>query len=155
LHCIGNVDATDDWRQQIDLVQEKLLNPPEFKLIDLLEGKREGMVEDATKLPVVFMHGMGDSGSNPGMQAICTNMASIYNVYTVCLDVDDGFSSITTPMDAQLALLTKIVQADPKLKGGFNAMGISQGGLLMRAYINRVNPTSQKVCFVVWNSKWC
>lgn len=141
------VDVDAGLQQQVELVQKRLLNPPPFKLVDLLAGKREGMVEDQGKLPVVFMHGMGDAGDNSGMQEICKHMADTYNVYTVCLDVDDGFSSITTVMDDQLAALTKIVQSDPKLAGGFNAMGMSQGGLLMRSYINRVNnpPVSRYV----------
>lgn len=66
-------------------------------------------------------------------------MAQKYDVYVVCLDVADGFSSIITRMQPQLDALSKVLRTDPKLKNGFNALGNSQGGLLMRAYIEKVN----------------
>lgn len=48
-----------------------------------------------------------------------------YNTYTLCLDVADGLSSITTKMDTQLDEFTKIVTQDKNLINGFHAIGIS------------------------------
>ena len=48
-------------------------------------------------------------------------------------------SSITTKLDKQLEEFTAEVRADPLLKGGFSAVGLSQGNLVLRAYIERVN----------------
>ena len=33
----------------------------------------------------------------------------------------------------------KTVQSDPKLAGGFNVVGLSQGGLVVRGYIQQYN----------------
>ena len=122
---------------------------PEYKLVNLFDSnfqKKTFFAEETetagagnAKYPVVFMHGMGDSGSNPGMRGLCAETARKYNVYVLCLDVADGVASITTKMDDQLLAFVQVVQKDAKLKNGFNLMGNSQGGLLSRAYIERWN----------------
>lgn len=43
--------------------------------------------------------------------------------------------SLLTPLKAQAALFASVVRADPKLAGGFHAIGHSQGGLVTRAYV--------------------
>lgn len=116
-------------------------NSKPYELVNSMAGKANGehKGQAAAKLPVVMMHGMGDAGNNSGMHSLCEEMAKKYDVYVVCLDVADGFSSITTRMEEQLKALTKVIQADEKLKNGFNALGNSQGGLLMRSYLEKVN----------------
>lgn len=94
--------------------------------------------DDAT--PVVFMHGMGDSGGNPGMQSLARTVSAAYPLkYAVALSVADGVASILEPMDRQVAEFAAAVRADPRLLGGFDAVGLSQGNLVVRAYIERVN----------------
>jgi palmitoyl-protein thioesterase len=39
----------------------------------------------------------------------------------------------------QVDAFAKVVQADAKLAGGFNVVGLSQGGLIVRAYVQQVN----------------
>ena len=46
---------------------------------------------------------------------------------------------LETKLDKQLEEFTAEVRADPLLKGGFPAVGLSQGNLVLRAYIERVN----------------
>ncbi|CAD7930254.1 unnamed protein product [Amoebophrya sp. A25] len=116
---------------------------PEFRLVNLMEGVEQNPKEGKT--PIVFMHGMGDSGSNPGMQNLCKTTAATYQTYVVCLDVADGMSSIFTKMETQLEELARVVKSDPKLRDGFNMMGNSQGGLMSRAYIERYNDPPVKV----------
>lgn len=90
--------------------------------------------------PVVFMHGMGDSGSNSGMKSVCDSVSEKFSgTYSKCLDVANGLSSITETMDKQLEEFVQAVRSDPKLADGFNAVGLSQGNLLIRAYIERYN----------------
>eukprot|EP00397_Hematodinium_sp_SG-2012_P008757 GEMP01008826.1.p1 GENE.GEMP01008826.1~~GEMP01008826.1.p1 ORF type:complete len:710 (+),score=163.91 GEMP01008826.1:60-2189(+) len=97
-------------------------------------------MSDKPAMPVVFMHGLGDSGSSPGVQSIGKSVSDAYpGTYVTCLDVADGMSSLTMKMDEQVALFTKAVQKDDNLKNGFNAVGISQGNLIIRAYIERSN----------------
>merc|ERR1712110_1346087 len=42
-------------------------------------------------------------------------------------------------MDKSVDIFAKKIQADPKLKGGFNAIGFSQGNSLIRGYIHKYN----------------
>lgn len=96
--------------------------------------------ESAAGPPVVFMHGMGDSGSNSGMRSLCASVTKKFpGTYSVCLDVANGMAGITEAMDKQLEEFVQAVRADPKLADGFNAVGLSQGNLLIRAYIERYN----------------
>lgn len=90
--------------------------------------------------PVVFMHGMGDAGANPGMQSLAKTVSEAYpGKYAVALDVADGLASILEPLDRQLHEFVRAVRSDARLSSGFDAVGLSQGNLLVRAYIERVN----------------
>lgn len=90
--------------------------------------------------PVVFLHGMGDSGTNPGMKSICKTASDKYpGLYSVCSTVADGMSSISTRLDKQIEEFVESVRADPKLANGFTAVGLSQGNLVIRGYIERIN----------------
>ena len=92
------------------------------------------------RVPVVFLHGMGDSGSNPGMKSICKTASDKYpGLHSVCSNVANGMSSIATELHKQLDEFTAEVRADPKLKDGFTAVGLSQGNLVIRAYIEKIN----------------
>jgi len=94
-------------------------------------------VADGSSLtPVVFLHGMGDAGSNPGMQSLCQTARDSYpGMYVVCANVANDLSSITTPLAEQIEEFARSVQADPKLKDGFHAVGLSTGGLVLRGYV--------------------
>jgi len=86
------------------------------------------------------MHGMGDAGPNPGMQSLARSVSEMYpQKYSIAVSVADGLASILEPMDRQLLEFAKAVRADPKLAKGFDAVGLSQGNLLVRAYIERIN----------------
>jgi len=113
---------------------------PEEFLAPTISLVSEPVAAEATYPPVVFLHGMGDSGTNPGMKSICETASKKYpGLYSVCSTVADGMSSITTKLDKQIDEFTASVRADPKLASGFTAVGMSQGNLVLRAYIERVN----------------
>lgn len=90
-------------------------------------------------LPSVFMHGLGDSGSNTGMKNLAASVTKAYGVYSVSVDVANGFSSYTETMDVQVKEFAEAVRADPKLKDGFNLVGLSQGAVIARAYVQQYN----------------
>jgi len=91
-------------------------------------------------MPVVLMHGLGDAGTNSGMQSLAASISTKYpGLYSTSVSVADSLSSYLELMDQQLDDFVKVVQADPKLANGFNLVGISQGGLLVRAYVERYN----------------
>ena len=60
-------------------------------------------------------------------------------VYSKCLTVADGVSSITTILSKQLDEFKAAIDSDDNLKNGFHAVGLSQGNLLIRAYIQKYN----------------
>ena len=98
------------------------------------------VTSEAAFVPVVFLHGMGDSGSNAGMKSICKTASDKYpGLHSVCSNVANGMSSITTELHKQLDEFTAEIRADPLLKDGFTAVGLSQGNLVLRAYIEKVN----------------
>merc|ERR1712112_599337 len=53
--------------------------------------------------------------------------------------VANGVASISTVMKDQLKEFVQAINADENLSGGFNAVGMSQGNLLIRAYIEMYN----------------
>ncbi|KNC83470.1 palmitoyl-protein thioesterase 1 [Sphaeroforma arctica JP610] len=52
---------------------------------------------------------------------------------------DDMKNGFFMPVNDQVDLVCDMVKKDPRLQDGFNAMGFSQGGQFMRAYIQRCN----------------
>merc|ERR1719326_2131550 len=60
--------------------------------------ERRRMVVDndqAITLPLVFMHGMGDSCFNSGMKSITKSAGEHMNVYSVCIPTGNGRVSDT------------------------------------------------------------
>ena len=102
------------------------------------------MKVDDSKLPTVFGHGMGDSCFNSGMKQITADTGKHIGSYAVCVPTGDNVVSDTINgflmnMDKSVDVFAKKIQADPKLAGGFNAVGFSQGNSLIRGYIHKYN----------------
>lgn len=94
--------------------------------------------------PVVLAHGMGDSCFNGGMKSVTALVGDRLGVYAVCVPtadslIKDVLASFLMNMDASVDEFAKRVRADPKLAGGFNALGLSQGNNLIRGYIAKYN----------------
>ncbi|CAJ1413535.1 unnamed protein product [Effrenium voratum] len=103
-------------------------------------------------LPVVMMHGMGDYATNPmGMISIKNNIEKVASTYVhsveLCSDKsklancahEDQSNGFFMTMDDQVDQFARVVQADEKLKAGFNAIGFSQGNTVIRGYIHKYN----------------
>jgi len=91
-------------------------------------------------VPTVLMHGLGDSGSNAGMKSLAQTISAKYpGAYAVSVDVADSTSSYLEAVEQQTEEFAKAVQSDPKLANGFNVVGLSQGGLIVRAYVEKFN----------------
>jgi palmitoyl-protein thioesterase len=100
----------------------------------------DNSVGDASYIPTVFMHGLGDSGSNRGMKNLAKTVSDTYpGAYSVAVDVANGMSSYTSSLESQVDDFAKTVSADSNLAKGFNAVGLSQGGLIVRAYVEKYN----------------
>jgi len=100
----------------------------------------------AGPLPVVMWHGMGDSCCNPQSMGyiedlIKQHVPGVY-VHSIMLgsnqddDQEMGFFGV---VNDQVDFVCKNLSADPNLKGGFNAIGFSQGSQFLRAYVERCN----------------
>mmetsp|Transcript_13607 Transcript_13607/g.30192 ORF Transcript_13607/g.30192 Transcript_13607/m.30192 type:complete len:346 (-) Transcript_13607:71-1108(-) len=125
---------------QDQLVQE-ILASPLTKLVPTI-GAPERVT--ATSIPTVVAHGMGDSCFNGGMKSITKGVANATTQYATCIPTGDNWLSDTINgfllnMDKSVDVFAKKIQADPKLKGGFNAVGFSQGNSLIRGYIQKYN----------------
>lgn len=102
------------------------------------------LLQDDSKLPTVFAHGMGDSCFNAGMKQITADTGKHIGSYAVCVPTGDNVVSDTINgfllnMDKSVDVFAAKIQKDPKLAGGFNAVGFSQGNSLIRGYIHKYN----------------
>ena len=95
-------------------------------------------------LPLVFLHGMGDSCFNRGMSNIASESGKYMGVYSVCVPTGDGrvkdtLNGFLMSMDDNVDTLAAAVKADPSITSGFNCVGLSQGNNLCRGYIQKYN----------------
>ncbi|OQR78176.1 palmitoyl-protein thioesterase 1-like, partial [Tropilaelaps mercedesae] len=99
-------------------------------------------------LPLIVWHGLNDhcSGSAGKIIAILTKF--VKDLYVHCIritdsgsDSDEKSASVWHNTNTQLDRACEAVSRDEKLKNGFNALGISQGGLLLRALIQKCPPS--------------
>lgn len=99
-----------------------------------------------------MMHGMGDFASNPmGMVPLKNLIAKEANTYVHSVELcskpdqlsncatEDQSNGFLMTMDDQVEQFARVVRADSNLKGGFNAVGFSQGNTVIRGYIHRYN----------------
>merc|ERR1711988_2038500 len=98
----------------------------------------------SSKLPTVFMHGMGDSCFNPGMKDITEKVGEHLGTYAVCIPTGPDLDSDTNngffmTMNDNVDVFAKAIKNDTKLAGGFNAVGFSQGNSVIRGYIQKYN----------------
>lgn len=90
--------------------------------------------------PVVLMHGLGDAASNAGMQSLVTSVETAYpGKYAMAAPVADGLFSFIERIQTQVDAFAAVVRGDPNLVNGFDAVGLSQGGVIVRGYIEQYN----------------
>merc|ERR1712110_924537 len=87
---------------------------------------------------------MGDSCFEPGFASVTRAIAKRTGSYAKCIPtggniISDTINGFLMSMDKSVDIFAKKIQADPKLKGGFNAIGFSQGNSLIRGYIHKYN----------------
>lgn len=99
----------------------------------------------ASRLPVVVFHGLGDRFDSPGLVSLADDIASGDNatyVYIARTSNDSNVDKKATlfgNMTAQLEVIANEIRKIDALRDGFNALGLSQGGLFARYYIERYN----------------
>jgi palmitoyl-protein thioesterase len=88
--------------------------------------------------PIVVLHGLVSSQSK--MAPFCDWLETKFNRKVINLEIGNGEkTSLFTPLNEQLAELCQTIYATDELKYGFDFIGISQGGLLARGYVEQCN----------------
>ena len=130
--------ATDAPEQLADLIKAS----PMSVVADEVDMPAAGAGDAA--LPVVVAHGMGDSCYNSGMKSITEAAGKKLNAYATCVPTAEGWLFDTIDgflknIDKSVDFFAEKIRADPKLAGGFNAFGFSQGNNVIRGYITKYN----------------
>lgn len=88
--------------------------------------------------PLVVLHGLESSSGN--MEPFCEWLTNSFNTTVYNIEIGNGEkTSLYTPLNDQLSELCETLYAIDDLLSGFNFIGISQGGLLARGYVERCN----------------
>ncbi|CAL6005780.1 Palmitoyl-protein_thioesterase [Hexamita inflata] len=87
---------------------------------------------------------MTDKSDLDDLSAFLTEM--IPDLYVLNCEVGNGYNdSIFMDIYSSVAELTRCIVNDPHLKSGFIALGYSQGGYLMRGYLQTKSPDMPRV----------
>ncbi|KAF9922868.1 hypothetical protein BGZ67_010224 [Mortierella alpina] len=95
--------------------------------------------------PIVFYHGMGDSAHSEGMVQLFESIEDIapgifiHSISLADSESDDQRAGFFGNVNNQIEQVCQQLRGIPQLKDGFNAVGFSQGGQFLRAYIQRCN----------------
>lgn len=89
-------------------------------------------------LPIVILHGIASNAENMETFADWLQYKFDRKVYNI--EIGNGQkTSLFMPLDKQLDILCETIYAEEELVGGFDFIGMSQGGLLARGYVERCN----------------
>ncbi|KAI0062827.1 alpha/beta-hydrolase [Artomyces pyxidatus] len=95
--------------------------------------------------PLVIWHGLGDSHSSPGMlefQSLIKDIHPGIFIHSVFIDQDlkeDQRAGFYGNVDEQIDFVALQLANITELGHGFDAIGFSQGGQFLRAYVERYN----------------
>ena len=99
--------------------------------------------------PVVILHG-ASADANKMRDTEMWVREALPRAHVVNLDLGNGLlDSVGRPLYWQVEQFAAEVKADPRLAGGFNLIGYSQGSVVGRAYIQKHN-TPKVYNFISW-----
>ncbi len=88
--------------------------------------------------PTVLLHGVLANKDN--MNDLKNLLELNFKIKVYNLEIGSGtFTSMFTDMNTQLKMLCELIYSMDELKEGFNFIGMSQGGLLARGYVQYCN----------------
>ena len=88
--------------------------------------------------PIVILHGILSSKQN--MEPFSKWLEKSFDTKIFNIEIGNGKkTSLFTPMNNQLDELCETIYTIPDLKYGFHFIGMSQGGLLARGYVEKCN----------------
>jgi palmitoyl-protein thioesterase len=95
-------------------------------------------ITNTSSAPVVVLHGLESSSEK--MEPLCEWLNDSFNVTVFNMEIGNGEkTSLYSPLNVQLEELCKNIYEINELQEGFDFIGISQGGLLARGYVERCN----------------
>jgi len=93
---------------------------------------------DSSAYPVVVLHGLESSSSE--LEPLCDWLETTFNKKVYNMEIGNGKKTSTySSLNDQLDELCDSIYDIKELKTGFDFIGISQGGLLARGYVERCN----------------
>lgn len=92
--------------------------------------------EDMTR-HIVLLHGVASDAENT--KELADWLKITFNREVINIELGNGIDTSLTPMNFQLELLCKTIYDIPELESGFDFIGMSQGGLLARGYVEHCN----------------
>ncbi|KAH9441495.1 hypothetical protein MJO28_015479 [Puccinia striiformis f. sp. tritici] len=96
-------------------------------------------------VPVVIWHGLSDSYANPGLDKLAEKInlrypsTPVYKIRLAESDSQDRRATWFGSANEQVKSVCEQLSRIDELSRGFDGIGLSQGGQLMRAYIERCN----------------
>jgi len=94
-------------------------------------------VNTTIETPLVLLHGVLSDAENT--QELADWLSSTFNRKVYNIELGDGIDTSLAPMTFQLDLLCNVIYNLPELKDGFDFIGMSQGGILARGYVEMCN----------------
>ena len=132
----------------IPKVQTSLKYSPQYAKVDLLLENEQEIDRINGRRPLVIWHGLGDNYNSSGM----VDVVSIFNqrypdmfIYPIFLDAKpskDQEKTLFGDANKEVEYVCEQLSAIHELKEGFDAIGFSQGGLFMRALVQRCSSVS-------------
>jgi len=115
-------------------------------LFALVIGEGQPSINFDSIRPVVLWHGMGDTCCYPFSMGHIKELIeqNLPGVYVYSIEVgntleEDEWNSFFMNVNDQIDYVCKKLANDSNLANGFNAIGFSQGGQFLRAYVERCN----------------
>ena len=88
--------------------------------------------------PIVVLHGLESSSEK--MIPLCEWIEDTFDKKVINIEIGNGEkTSLYTPLPEQLTELCDTIYKNKELENGFDFIGISQGGLLARGYVEQCN----------------
>jgi palmitoyl-protein thioesterase len=144
--CCPNLkNFTNLAREDPEAALQEILNSPLHSLVNPITiPEAAPMLPDNGAHPIVLTHGVTDSCFSDFMVNVTAAAGARAKTHAVCIAqgkdyLHDYLNSLLVSMDDSIDNFAAQVRADPKLKHGFNGIGISQGAILMRGYIEKYN----------------
>ncbi|EIM81182.1 alpha/beta-hydrolase [Stereum hirsutum FP-91666 SS1] len=113
-------------------------------VLDAQDERQQPLIKTDIR-PLVLWHGLGDSHSSPGMVQFQDLIKEVHpGIFTHSIYIDpdlqeDRRAGFYGNVDEQVELVAAQLANITELSGGFDAIGFSQGGQFLRAYVERYN----------------